>query len=612
MQPALRSCQRGAVAVMTAMVLPVLLGFTSLGVEVGHWYLTQREMQGSADAAALSAAAQYVADKGTGTSYQTVGQSYAFSNDGFVIPTSNVCVATSSGNNCGSVLALDSRPIPGGCTASGVVCIIVEITQDTSLWVTTKASLEPIATGKIGKVQAIPTPTLKARSVVALVETIKTETTNGSDCILTLANATNALQVEGGGDLVAKCGVAVDGGLDQNSGTPVLGGITFNGNGSKVEVTTLAIAANQTESQECVNGNGQHCYLWDQNFPQGGSTTPLPAADFKPSTPTIDPYASQIAAMFQSGGSGVPPLGVCSVTTINPPCTAPAVHTAGSGYTNGTRIFTVQGGNYTSPAKIVATVSGGHVTAILGVYDPGAYKTLPGTFPAGTPDTGGGSGATFSFSEGCFTWPGTTVGGVAWTPIPGRKYCSIFMHGTQTVNFATGNYWIAGGDTNCVGFCTSGSNVVVTSDVAGVSFFLTNGEGNGAFGRNSYATVSIQSGRVNLCSPGTNCGTTCINSISTSCMLFIQNPAATLSSGLKTISNIFNGNGKNTLSGLIYLPRQTFQTTGTSVIGGCFGVIAYYVDIGGTPTFSNGCLPGNGIGGGTTTVTTFSPPSLFM
>jgi hypothetical protein len=95
-------------------------------------------------------------------------------------------------------------------------------------------------------------------------------------------------------------------------------------------------------------------------------------------------------------------------------------------------------------------------------------------------------------------------------------------------------------------------------------------------------------------------------------MLIIQDPAAPLSTTLKSINNIVNGNGKNTLAGLVYLPKQTFSTGGTSSIGGCFGVIAYFVDIGGTPEFSNGCLPGNGIGGTTTTVTTFSSPKLYQ
>jgi hypothetical protein len=482
-------------------------------------------------------------------------------------------------------------------------CIVVEITQQTDSWLTTQLSLEPAAAGHI--VQAIPHPTLKSRAVVSLLNLTQTITTAGTDCILALANATNAVQVEGGGDLVARCGVAIDGGLDQNPGSPVLGGITFNGANAKAEVYTLVVSSNSVYGTECpVGSQGPHCYLYDSAHPHGGSTTQLPTSDFYSNTATADPYASAVAAIFQTA----PPSGVQTGGV--------AINTQGSGYTNGTCTFTVTGGTYygtsSSPATFTATISKGKVTAIASVTDPGAYRVFPtspvsasGIITGSSPSQScGGSGATFSLTEGCFTWNGT--------PIAGRKYCSIFMHGQNTPNFSTGNYWIAGGDSNCVGFCTSGSNVVVTSDVAGVTFFLTNGDGANSLGTNSYAQVSIQSGTVNLCSPGTNCGTTCTNSTSTSCMLFIQNPNATSSTGLKTVNNIFNGNGKNTLSGLVYLPKQTFSTTGTSTIGGCFGVIARYVDVGGTPEFSNGCLPGNGIGSTTTTTTAYASPYLYQ
>src|SRR5215470_4410302 len=602
----LRTCSAGAVAVMTALVLPVLLGFTSLGVEVGHWYLSQRIMQGAADAAAISAAAQWIADQTAGntssTTYQTVGVSYA-SYNGYTIPTSNVCLVSTSGNNCGPVLALDSRAI----VCASPPCVVVEITQNTALWPTTKASLEPGPS----VVQSIPTPTLRARAIVSMNQWSQTTTTAGADCILSLANATNSVTVEGGGDLVAKCGVAIDGGLDQNHSTPVIGGITFNGSGAKAEVASLTIAGSYTESAEC-NTNAQHCYLWNatQSPPAGtGSTTVLPAVDFLPNTATQDPYAATVAAMFQTGGIGAPPEGVASITLNQP----------GSGYTNGTRLFQLQNtGNTTAPAEVVVTVTGGKVTAVLGVFDPGVYTNVPGASVAASDITNGttnpGSGANFKLTEGCFTFPGIAVGSVAWTPIPGRKYCSIFNHGQQHINFPTGNYYIAGGDSNCIGLCQSGNNAVMTSDVAGVTFFLTNGEGSGTYGVNSYAQVSIQSGTVNFCSPGTNCGTTCTNSTSTSCMLFIQNPAAPGGppTTIKAYNNIVNGNGKNTLAGLVYLPKQTFNTVATSSIGGSFGVIAYFVDIGGTPVFSNGCLPGNGIGGTTTTTTTFSTPFLYQ
>ena len=602
----LRTCSAGAVAVMTALVLPVMLGFTSLGVEVGHWYLSQRIMQGAADASAISAAAQWIADQTAGntssTTYQTVGVSYA-SYNGYTIPTSNVCLVSTSGNNCGPVLALDSRAI----VCASPPCVVVEITQNTALWPTTKASLEPGPS----VVQSIPTPTLRARAIVSMNQWSQTTTTAGADCILSLANATNSVTVEGGGDLVAKCGVAIDGGLDQNHSTPVIGGIRFNGSGAKAEVASLTIAGSYTESAEC-NTNAQHCYLWSatQSPPAGtGSTTVLPAVDFLPNTATQDPYAATVAAMFQTGGIGVPPEGVASITLNQP----------GSGYTNGTRLFQLQNtGNTTAPAEVVVTVTGGKVTAVLGVFDPGVYTNVPGASVAASDITNGttnpGSGANFKLTEGCFAFPGTSVGGIAWKPIPGRKYCSIYNHGGTTINFPAGNYYVAGGDSNCIGICQSGNNAVMTSDVAGVTFFLTDGEGTGTYGVNSYAQISIQSGTVNFCSPGTSCGTTCTNSTSTSCMLFIQNPAAPGGppTTIKAYNNIVNGNGKNTLAGLVYLPKQTFNTVGTSSIGGCFGVIAYFVDIGGTPTFSNGCLPGNGIGGTTTTVTNYSAPFLYQ
>jgi Flp pilus assembly protein TadG len=330
----LRTCSAGAVAVVTAMVLPILLGFASLGTEVGHWYLAEREMQGAADAAAISAASQWIADQGSGTTYQTVGANYA-SYNGFTIPTSNVCLVTSNGDDCGSVRVLDSRAI----VCASPPCVVVEITQNTAQWLTTARSLEPVA-NRLGRVESIPTPTLKARAIVSMTESTKTVTTNGADCILAMANDPKALTIEGGADFVAKCGVAVDGGLDQNPGTPVVGGVTFNGSASggsqtRLEAASLSVAVNKTFNQECVDSSGVHCYKWDavKSPPNGtGSTTPLctppkPCPAFQPNTATQDPYASSVAAMFQSGGIGVPPAGVTSVT----------INTPGSNYTNGTR-----------------------------------------------------------------------------------------------------------------------------------------------------------------------------------------------------------------------------------------------------------------------------------
>jgi len=570
----LPSCSAGAVAVVTAIVLPALLGFTGLGVEIGHWYFTQRHMQGAADAAAISAAAEYIQNV-NGTSYQQVGVNYASLN-GFTISTSNVCLVAAGGDNCDTVRSLDSRTItcPASTTSNGITtawaCVVVEITQNTATWLTTKASLMPSG---LGKVQSIPTPTLLARSIVAIkVVTSPATTTAGTDCILALANSTSAIQVSGSkADLKANCGIAVDGGRDQMvSGTPV-GGISFNGSGAKINVAALDIAGPQSSSV-CTNNpattDKAHC----QTF--GGS--PLTAV--RTNQATLDPYTA--ALNFTN------PLGVNAVARV----------AQGSGYTNGTRTFTLAcvAPNCTAAAKFTVTVSGGKVTSTTGtVIDPGAYTVFPTGAVSGTPDTGGGSGATFNLTQGCFNWPAT--------PIAGRTYCSITLSG----NFPPGNYYTVG---NITGTGNTGATAVASGTTPpGVTFFQSGGGYISILGNANY----------NLCAPGTvasghqcDSTSTACNNAAGSCILFVQK--ATLPGSATTV-NDFSGTQSSVFSGLIYLPDETFRSGGNGTVGGCFGVVAQYVLVQGTPTFSQGCLPGNGIGGtnvpGTTTA---SSPSLYQ
>jgi hypothetical protein len=469
----LRTCSAGAVAVITAMVLPVLISFTSLGVEVGNWYRVRHAMQGAADAAAISAAAQYIQDYNAQQSgslaYQTVGQTYAGLN-GFPINPSNICLVTASGNNCSN---------PPSCPSSKV-CVVADISQaQTQMFL------------------PIPEPAIQARAVVSI--NVSSITANGGYCILALANDSNAVQIQGNGDLVASCGLAIDGGLDQNTGTPPLGGIQFSGSNSAVEIapdstgTALRIAAS---SAACP---GPHCFLYDVNHPTGGSTTPLPASAVNLNKATQDPYA---VLAFPTPPQGAQTGGVTVVAS-------------GSNYTSGTRRFTVVGGTGSS-AQFTVNVpasggSKGKVTGTITLVDPGAYTAFPSCLATGgsvcqvTDTTGGGSGfpgsgATVKLTEGCWTWLGTQAG-----VIPGRKYCSINIG--SAVNFTAGSYYIAGGDTSCVGFCAIGNSAQATSDDAGVTFYLTNGDGANSRGTSSYATISLSgmgnSGFVKLCAPGT-------------------------------------------------------------------------------------------------------------
>lgn len=46
----------GAVAVVAAMMLPVLLGLGALAVDASVWFMSERDLQTAADAGALAAA----------------------------------------------------------------------------------------------------------------------------------------------------------------------------------------------------------------------------------------------------------------------------------------------------------------------------------------------------------------------------------------------------------------------------------------------------------------------------------------------------------------------------------------------------------------------------
>jgi len=543
----------------------------------------------------------YNAGRQHSTIYKTVGVQYAGLN-GFTIPLSSVCLVDPNGvDGCGAIEAFDPRPV----ICHTPPCVVVEITQNTATWLSTQVSTEP---NGIGRIKAIPAPTLMVRAVVSAKSQLST--TTSSDCILALANDPKAIYVHGGGDIQAKCGIAIDGGIDQidsfNPGAPV-GGIWFADRVSKINICASDTPGNPPDgcglnvtapTANCPD-DGTHCQLFQ-------STAPLPASKVHTNTPTPDPYAPQIAKLFQTP----PPAGVNDVSIDN----------SGAGYSDPpsgtTCTFTITGGTFygptNTPAIFTATVTKGKVTKIGQILDPGAYSTFPsGPVSATSTCDKSGNHATFILTEGCWTWNGTALAG--------RKYCSINLKGSGTTNFPAGNYWIAGGD-SCEGFCVSGNNTNVTSDPAGVTFFLTNGEGTAA---NALATISMSSdGTLKLCAPGTNCGTSCTNTGGpASCMLFIQNPAApcetsnpptceSSNNGTPSLTiNSFVGNGSRTLAGLIYLPKQTFSQGGNGPIQGCVAAIAKYFDIGGTPVFSDGCLPGNGIGG-TTVTTTLSNPHL--
>src|SRR5437763_13587704 len=77
---------RGQIAVLTALMAPVLIGGLGIGVESSYWYVQQRGAQNAADAAVDAAATN------TSPSYVAGGQAVA-ATMGFPTGTNNITVA---------------------------------------------------------------------------------------------------------------------------------------------------------------------------------------------------------------------------------------------------------------------------------------------------------------------------------------------------------------------------------------------------------------------------------------------------------------------------------------------------------------------------------------
>lgn len=100
----------GNIAVISAFVLPVLIGACGLGFETADWYRTQRNMQNAADSAVIAAASN-----GTSSAITeaiAVASQYGYQNgvNNVTVTASSTAACPSGGANCYSLTI--SKPIP--------------------------------------------------------------------------------------------------------------------------------------------------------------------------------------------------------------------------------------------------------------------------------------------------------------------------------------------------------------------------------------------------------------------------------------------------------------------------------------------------------------------
>jgi len=115
--------RRGAVAVAVAILLPVLIGFAGIGIEVGLWFAVQRQNQSAADAAALSAALEYAAqiEQPGITTNPTAAATTAANCNLFSTSTSSsnaVCPLPSSGSNTITLYTCYGFTVGSSCNTS--------------------------------------------------------------------------------------------------------------------------------------------------------------------------------------------------------------------------------------------------------------------------------------------------------------------------------------------------------------------------------------------------------------------------------------------------------------------------------------------------------------
>ncbi len=150
--------QTGSITIMWAVLLPVTLGVIGLGVETGTWYFSKRQLQTAADAAALAGARENTSDTRSSAARAAVVQ------NGFSA-SSNVAVS------------VNNPPASGSYTSnSNAVEVILSQSQN--------ISFSSIFMGT--------RPTVYARAVA-----VKSTVSNGSGCVLSLANSGTGIDITG-------------------------------------------------------------------------------------------------------------------------------------------------------------------------------------------------------------------------------------------------------------------------------------------------------------------------------------------------------------------------------------------------------------------------------
>ncbi len=176
----LASDRRGVIIVMFALMLPILLGFVGLGVEVAYWFQNHRSLQAAADAAAIAGSYEVYESRPTQTG--TIATREA-TNNGWSSTDGTITINNSQLNGI----------FPTGTYST-------DYSADT-------AAVEVIMTLDVARMFS---GWFTAGNVTINAVAVATTTSSGSACILSLnPSAAGAITVSGNITMTMDCGLAV-------------------------------------------------------------------------------------------------------------------------------------------------------------------------------------------------------------------------------------------------------------------------------------------------------------------------------------------------------------------------------------------------------------------
>src|SRR5215472_18803877 len=210
--------KRGLSAVTVAVSMPVLFGVAGLGVDTGLWYAMKRQNQSAADAAALSAA------------YEWIG---GHNNCPADVPTYLTPAATEAAtrNNYGGTTPVVTCPYSDAIVANGVR---VTLSQTQNAWFASWFPAFPtftIANAAVAAVNTLGPSCLTALSPTgasgspngADVSTVGSSVINVPNCIITsFATTSNSVYLQGGANAQVTAQTIVTAGEVSTTGSPVL------------------------------------------------------------------------------------------------------------------------------------------------------------------------------------------------------------------------------------------------------------------------------------------------------------------------------------------------------------------------------------------------------